>query len=161
MPIRTGSEFDFEVCNNRIYPMAAQLVKKYEELRHIDPDKILFVVNHKSKGISKGHRILARMRKLSPIWTELLFQIGSVSNFYMMEFFARNTEHLNESQIIAVIYHELRHIGPDGKLVSHDVQDFWNIIDGLGRHWYAEDASIPNLLDDDVSWNSLLGKAKK
>ena len=35
-------EFDFEICNSRMRPIAEALVKKYEELKHVDPSKILF-----------------------------------------------------------------------------------------------------------------------
>ncbi len=50
MAVKASSEFDYEICNNRIRPIAEALISKYEELRHIDPDKILFLVNHKSSG---------------------------------------------------------------------------------------------------------------
>ena len=52
-------EFDFEICNSRMRPLADELIKKYEELRHLDASKILFVVNHKSAG-SKKTLVLAR-----------------------------------------------------------------------------------------------------
>ena len=50
MSVKTDAEFDYEICSSRIRPIAEALIKKYDELHHIDPDKILFVVNLKSKG---------------------------------------------------------------------------------------------------------------
>ena len=44
------AEFDYEICNSRVRPLADALVKKYSELHHIDIDKILFITNHKSGG---------------------------------------------------------------------------------------------------------------
>ena len=61
----TGAEFDYEICNKKIRPIAEALIKKYRELSHIDPDKILFVVNHKSAG-SKKQMVLAKTSKISP-----------------------------------------------------------------------------------------------
>ena len=42
MTEKGGPEFDYEICNSRIRPIAEALIAKYDELRHIDPDKILW-----------------------------------------------------------------------------------------------------------------------
>lgn len=109
MSIKGNAEFDYEICNSRIKPIAEALIKKFDELAHIDPDKILFVVNHKSAG-SKKQMVLAKTSKISPKWTELLYQLGSVSFFYMMEFYAKTTAAMDESQMVALVYRELRRI---------------------------------------------------
>ena len=118
----TGAEFDYEICNKRIRPIAEALIKKYRELSHIDPDKILFVVNHKSSG-SKKQMILAKTSKISPKWTEILYQLGACSYFYMVEFYAKTTASMDESQMVALVYRELRRIGPEGELLIPDVHD--------------------------------------
>ena len=156
MPETEGSEFDYEICTKKIMPIAEALIKKYDELRHIDPTKILFLVNHKSSG-SKKRVILAKTAKISPKWTELLYQLGACSYFYTMEFYAKTTASMDENQMVALVYHELRRIGPEGELLSPDVQDWWQIIQGLGRKWFYPDNSCPNLLDDDINWKKLMG----
>ena len=80
MTEKGGPEFDYEICNSRIRPIAEALIAKYDELRHIDPDKILFLVNHKSSG-SKKQMVLARTSRISPKWTEILYQLGACSYF--------------------------------------------------------------------------------
>ena len=114
MSARTEAEFDYEICSSKIRPIAEALIKKYDELHHIDPDKILFVVNHKSSG-SKKQMTLAKTTKISPKWTELLYQLGSCSYFYMIEFYAKTTAAMDESQMVALVYRELRRIGPEGE----------------------------------------------
>ena len=84
---RTEGEFDYEIVNNKIYPIAEQLIRKYDELHHIAPDKILFVVNRKSGG-GKKQITLAKTSKISPKWTEILYQLGACPYFYIIEFYA-------------------------------------------------------------------------
>lgn len=153
---RTEAEYDFEIINRKIRPIAERLIRKYDELRHIDPDKILFIVNHKSAG-SKKQPTLAKTSKISPKWTEILYQLGSCSYFYMIEFYAKTTSSMDESQIVALVYRELRRIGPEGDLLSPDVAEWYQVLMGLGRKWFYPDSTCPNLLDDNVDWKKLMG----
>ena len=76
--MEASHEFDFEICNSRVRPIADELIKKYDELRHIDLSKILFVVNHKSAG-SKKRVVLARTGRVPDKWRDVLFQLGACS----------------------------------------------------------------------------------
>ena len=67
------------------------------------------------------------------------------------------TAAMDESQMVALVYHELRRIGPEGEILAPDVHDWWQLIQGLGRKWFYPDTSCPNLLDDDVNWKKLMG----
>lgn len=153
---RTEGEFDYEIVNNKIYPIAEQLIRKYDELHHIAPDKILFVVNRKSGG-GKKQITLAKTSKISPKWTEILYQLGACPYFYIIEFYAKTTSAMDESQLVALVYRELRRIGPEGDLLAPDVADWYQLLMGLGRKWFYPDASCPNLLDDNVDWKRLMG----
>jgi hypothetical protein len=154
----SDAEFDYEICNKRMKPLAEALIKKFDELHHIDPDKILFVVNHRSAG-SRKRVVLAHTTRISPKWTELMFQLSNnkKSYFYMIEFYARTTAAMDESQMIALLYSELRRIGPEGEMLIPDVHDWWQLIMGLGRKWFYPDVTCPNLLDDGVNWKKLMG----
>lgn len=151
-----SAEFDYEICNGKIKPIAEALIRKYPELRHIDPEKILFVVNHKNAG-SKKQMVLAKTSKISPQWTELLHQIADVSYFYKIEFYEKTTSMMDEAQMVALVYRELRRIGPEGEILIPDVHDWWQILMGLGRKWFYPDNTCPNLLDDNVDWKKLMG----
>ena len=154
--MESSHEFDYEICNSRIRPIADGLVKKYEELRHIDVEKILFLVNHKSAG-SKKRIVLARTARVPEKWRDVLFQLGACSYFYIVEFFGKTTSCLDENQMTALVYRELRRIGPEGQIITPDIHDWWQVLMGLGRHWFYPDSTCPNLLDDSVDWKKLMG----
>ncbi|MDR0648308.1 MAG: hypothetical protein LBF92_03100 [Synergistaceae bacterium] len=156
--MEASHEFDFEICNSRVRPIADELIKKYDELRHIDLSKILFVVNHKSAG-SKKRVVLARTGRVPDKWRDVLFQLGACSYFYLVEFYGKTTASLDENQMTALIYRELRRIGPEGQINPPDIHDWWQVLIGLGPHWFYPDAVIPNLLDDSVDWKKLMGNS--
>lgn len=156
MSARTEAEYDYEIVNKKIRPIAERLIKKYGELNHIDPSRILFVVNHKSTG-SKKQMTLAKTSKIPPKWIEMLYQLGSCSYFYIIEFYAKTTAAMDESQIVALVYRELRRIGSEGDLLSPDVAEWYQVLIGLGRKWFYPDVTCPNLLDDNVDWKKLMG----
>lgn len=154
--MENNHEFDYEICNSRLRPLADELVKKYEELRHVDVDKILFVVNHKSGG-SKKRVILARTRKVPDKWRDLFFQLGACSYAYIIEIFEKTTASFDENQIVALLYREMRMIAPEGGIVTPDTNDWWQVLMGLGRHWFYPDSTCPNLLDKNIDWTKLMG----
>ncbi|MDR1516244.1 MAG: hypothetical protein LBS45_11170 [Synergistaceae bacterium] len=156
--MEASHEFDFEICNNRVMPIADDLIKKYDELRHIDVSKILFVVNHKSSG-GKKRVVLARTARVPEKWRDVLFQLGACSYFYVIEFYEKTTSCLDENQMKALIYRELRRIGPEGQIYAPDIHDWWQVLIGLGPHWFYPDAVIPDLLDDNVDWKKLMGNS--
>ncbi|WP_455611414.1 putative metallopeptidase [Cloacibacillus porcorum] len=120
--MESSHEFDYEICNKRIRPVADELIKKYQELRHIDVDKILFFVNHRGGG-SKKRIVLARTRCMPDKWRDLFFQLGACSYFYCIEFIGKTTACLDENQMTALVYRELRMIDPEGNIVAPDTND--------------------------------------
>lgn len=149
-------EFDFEIVNSKMRPIADGLIKKYDELHHIDLEKILFVVNHKSAG-SKKRVVLANTTRIPTKWGDVLYQLGAVRYEFMIEFYAKTTSVLDQNQMIALVYSELRRIGPEGEIIAPDTHDWWQLLNGLGRHWFYPDASCTNLLDENVTWKKLMG----
>lgn len=156
MQMESSHEFDFEIVNSKVRVIADELIKKYEELHHIDVGKILFIVNHKSAG-SKKSITLARTSRLPDKWRDILYQLGAASYEYVIEFYGKTTSMLDEAQMIALIYSELRRIGPEGKILTPDTLGWWQVLRGVGRHWFYPDSTCPNLLDDTVNWKLLMG----
>ena len=146
------AEFDFEICSSRMRPIAEALVKKYSELHHIDIDKVLFIKNHKGKSE------LAKTYTVPPKWVDILYQLGACSYFYVVEIYAKSTAAMDESQITALIYRELSKIGPEGQILSPDVNEWYKVLMGLGRKWYYPENTCPNLLDEGVDWKKLMGQ---
>ena len=148
----------YEICSSRIKPLAEALIRKYDELRHIEVDRILFLLNRRSAG-SKKRVILAKTAKVPPKWQEILYQLGAMDFAYIMEFYEKTTSVLDENQMVALVYRELRRIGREGDVAPPDVHEWYNVLMGLGRHWFYPDHTCPNLLGDDVDWRKLMGSA--
>ena len=153
-----STEGAYEICSSRIKPLAEALIRKYDELRHIEVDRILFLLNRRSAG-SKKRVILAKTAKVPPNWQEILYQLGAMDFAFVMEFYEKTTSVLDENQMVALVYRELRRIGREGDVAPPDVHEWYNVLMGLGRHWFYPDHTCPNLLGDDVDWRKLMGSA--
>ena len=153
----TAAEFDYEICNERMRPIAEALISKYRELQHIQADKILFVLNYKNSG-NKRQMVLAKTSRISPKWTEILYQLGSYSYFHTIEIYAKTTASMDENQKIALLYRELRRIGPEGEILVPYVHDWWQVLMGLGRNWFYPEQPCPNLLDEGIDWKKLMAQ---
>ena len=90
-------------------------------------------------------------------WREVLYQLGAVEYDFLMEFYEKTTAVLDENQMIALVYRELRRIGRNGDVAPPDVNEWYNVLMGLGRRWFYPDATCPNLLSDDIDWRRLMG----
>lgn len=73
-----------------------------------------------------------------------------------MEFFKQNLQDASKQQIIAVVYHELRHISRDGEIVAHEIEDWDIMYNKLGHDWMSKYQDIPDLLDPLVEWDNIL-----
>jgi hypothetical protein len=149
------------VIREQFRPIAEQLVNKYPELRHIQTERILFVADTTGTGKIKDKRKKAQIGAMPVKWTEILHQITRQWFTWMMEFFTMNCSGLRHEQYVALVYHELRHIGLDGKPCCHDVEDWQEMIDALGLNWSSlreEGAEFPDLLDPGVDWDRLMGQ---
>lgn len=149
------------VIREQFRPIAEALVQKYPELKHIQVERILFVADTTGTGKNKDKRKKAQLGPMPAKWTEILHQVTGQWFTWMMEFFTMNCSGLRHEQYVALIYHELRHIGIDGKPCAHDVEDWQEMIDALGLDWSAqkeEGAEFPDLLDPGVDWDRLMGQ---
>lgn len=57
---------------------------------------------------------------------------------FVITFYEPNVAMLNDEQIEILMWHELRHIGVGEKgfkVVPHEIEDFFSIIDKHGAHW--------------------------
>lgn len=153
-------EFTGKFLINESYrPIAAALIKKYPELNHIAADSILFVEDTESVKKNKGQTVFAQISTIPEKWSDIVYQTSGQPFEYLLEIFKINTAMMSREQIIALIYHELRHIGKDGKLVDHEISDWVNMIEKLGADWNSTKGYIPDLLDEEVDWESIEGPA--
>ncbi len=144
---------------NYIYrPIAVKLIKKFEEIGHIKPNKILFIEDmewEKPDSTKPKRHWQARISKTNK-------QFADMSGYeYILETRNYFIERMDRAQIIALIYHELRHIDQWGDLQPHDIEDWDNMIATLGKDWATTKAEIENLIDDDIIWRELEPRAKQ
>lgn len=135
---------------NLIYrPICWKLVSKFEELKYIKPDKILFLedINWTPTGGKKSW--IARIKATNK-------ELYSVTGYeYIIETREYYTEKMSKEQIVALMYHELRHIDSDGTLKDHDVEDWSNMVATLGKNWAETETNIADILDDEFLWDEL------
>jgi predicted metallopeptidase len=115
--------------------IAQRLIKKFRELGYISVDEILFLSEKRLQP-----NALARCYNLSnhPIgyFTDKMFCIV---------FYESLMHYMSEEQRILLMFHELKHIGRNGKMNEHSVQDFREILD-IDTHWSDRGVKVPNLL---------------
>ncbi|WFD09756.1 putative metallopeptidase [Tepidibacter hydrothermalis] len=146
-----GKFGDKHWIKNYLYgPLAKRLIEKFDEIRHIKSEKILFIEDTEwEPGISKQPWI-ARIKKANK-------ELESITGYeYVMEIRGYYTDKMSKSQVIALIYHELRHIHQDGTLIKHNIEDWSNMVATLGKDWATTMEAIENILDDDfIGWDDL------
>lgn len=143
------------VINEAYRPIAEALTNKFRELRHIPVKSILFVDNEDGSGKSMDRIKNAQIGKVPDKWQEIIYQVSGRTFQYFMEFFKKNIRNMSREQIIALVYHELRHIGFDGDIKHHDIEDWSEMIHGLGLNWSSTKTIIPDLLAEGIDWSNI------
>ncbi len=137
-------------------PIAEKLIEKFTEIRHINPHKILFIEDTDwEEKKTTGRTWMARTKIANKEFTDM------TGYDYIIEFREFYTERMQKEQIVALVYHELRHIGTDGKLVKHDIEDWENMVATLGVDWATTLGDIPDLIDELDEWDELNSAAKQ
>lgn len=139
--------YDYKIINNLMTGPAKALVSKYDELRHIDPDKIIFLENNSSRDRKNK---LAKISKISQKWKEILWQKGAPAYRYIIEFYCKTYRELSDEQKTALLYRELRRISTEGDILEPDISDWYDLIKKLGPKWSELYSSCPDLLEEDL-----------
>ena len=158
----TGGEY---LINEAYRPIADQLKEKFEELEHVPVDSILFIDRQEKKQKHANKIVCAQVSKIPTRFQDIIYQLTGQNFTFMIEVFKANTSYMTRAQIVALLYHEMRHIqlvvtddGADIKIVGHDIEDWAQMIEKLGANWNAAKRQIPNLLDDAITdWDSIEG----
>jgi len=159
-------EYGGEYLINEAYrPIAEQLKEKFEELQYVPVKSMLFIDRQETKQKHANKIVCAQVSKIPNRFQDIIYQLTGKNFTYMIEVFKANTAHMNRAQIVALLYHEMRHIqlvvtenGADLKLVGHDVEDWAQMIERLGADWNTAKRQIPDLLDDSITdWDSIEG----
>lgn len=141
--------------NDAYRPIAEALTKKYDEIGHVKVNEILFIDNTTGTGTTLDKRKNAQIGKIPGKWREILTQMTGRNFYYFMELYKHNIFEMSREQITTLIYHELRHIDIDGDLRHHDIEEWAEVAERLGVEWMNPHRAIPDLLDDEVDWDSI------
>jgi predicted metallopeptidase len=158
-------EFNGKYKINEDYrPIAEALKEKFKELEYVPVKNILFVENTEDSRKKNNSIVYAQISKMPGKFEDIIYQVTQKRFEYMLEIFKENTILMSREQIIALIYHELKHIqlvqskdGPKIDIVRHEVEDWLNMVEKLGLNWASTRGSIPNILDEDIKWESIEG----
>jgi len=117
--------------------IADELIPDFHE--HLFEMNVRYIFESKH-SVSKGRVRLAHMRKVSGLNAYLaqaheLEEMGGgrppapvAPSFFLMVVAHDTWMQLTGSQRIALVDHELKHIGADGELVGHDIEEFADVV---------------------------------
>jgi hypothetical protein len=143
--------------NDFYRPIAEALTRKFGEIGHVIPNSILFLDDTTGSGKTLNDRKIAQVGVIPGRWREIIRQLTGRTFEYCMIFYKKNIHDFSKEQIVATVYHELRHIGRDGNLVHHNVEDWAEMIAHLGPAWNTTYNAIPDLLDPEIiDWDSII-----
>jgi len=126
--------------------LALRIIKAYPEaLGHIEIDRVAFYLEITGTPARCGRRVAGgACFKVRPPFRETLALAGSKVE-WIVAFFSAETEGKSDEWLAVLMLHELMHIGPDGKLVEHDIEDFSTVLHTAGIDW-AEDRNVPDII---------------
>lgn len=139
------------IKNYQYRPIARKLIEKFEEIEHIRSEEILFIEDTDWKPKESDKRPWqARISKANK-------QLAAMTGYgYVLETRRYFIETMSKEQIIALIYHELRHIDKEGDIIKHDVEEWINLLATLGTGWNSRKTKIIDILELE-EWEKLPG----
>jgi predicted metallopeptidase len=127
--------------DEKLRNLADRIIKAYpEHFDHIELERVYFCteVNGKPSGAC------AVCHKVNKLTRDLLIHVGYEYDF-LIAFFSEATDGKSEKWLQILMFHELLHIGPSGKLVDHDIEEFLEVIEMAGSRWQA-DKNLPDIV---------------
>ena len=134
------------IMNYKYETIARALILKFPEFGHLleSEVKFLFIEDTDYTDPENGkYQWKARIKKCSSDF------VAATGYNYIIETRRWFISQMKMEQVIAVIYHELRHIALDGTLMHHDIEDWSNMVATLGKNWTDKRAEIINILSDE------------
>lgn len=127
--------------------IAAEVIDAIEELNFIKEleIKIGYVKSFEAKT-NKGGIVMADCQLVTPVYQCF------VPYDFIITVYEPNVIELTPNQMKALLWHELRHVGINEvtlaltyRVVPHEVEDFYSIIDRLGMRWSEPGTDIEDI----------------
>jgi len=127
-----------------IEAIAEKLIEERTELDHIEVAgwQIDYLYSDWERKVN-GNPILADIRKVTGIMKHYC------DYDFIITVYEPNIMDFPEEKLPIVVFHELLHIGTDGKLIDHDIKDFRLILEEYGLNWQTDDLPITGGDDDE------------
>jgi hypothetical protein len=129
--------------------IAERLIEAYpDELGHINPDLVLFYHERSYKKDPGG--AAARCRKLPGIVRQALADAGKPVH-WIIEFYSFCTQEKGPKWLQLLMYHELKHIGWDDRIIEHDIMEFVAVLARGGIDWYnTSESDLPDIVSERI-----------
>lgn len=126
-----------------IKELAEKIIELKEDLFHVRDYEVGFLYCDTEKKLA-GSIVFADCTK-----TNALLKYYSGFDF-IITLYEPNIIDLTDEQLQVLLYHELLHIGIDGKLRQHTVQDFHQILYEHGLDWIEDGRSLEPIIGGDT-----------
>ena len=149
--VTVTEEMEFEQ-NAKMRQIAERVTRAYPEVfGHIDVSRIAFLYELTGKPAKYGRNRTAAGVCIKPksVFRDLLLMHGA-EYWYIIAFFGEACEGRSLEWLQLLMYHELRHIGEDGKLVEHEIEGFLDEFDLAGTRW-GYDQDLPDIVRKKIS----------
>lgn len=144
--VQITDAMEFEV-NREMRKIAERVTRAYPEVfGHIDISRVAFLYELTGKPATYGRNRTAAGVCIKPksVFRDLLLMHGAEYD-YIVVFFSEACEGRSVEWLQLLMYHELRHIGEDGKLVEHEIEGFLDEFDLAGTRW-GFDENLPDIV---------------
>lgn len=126
---------------------AERVTRAYPDVfGHIELDRVAFMyeLTGKPAKYGRGRTAAGVCIKAKSVFRDLLFLHGAEYE-WIIAFFSAECEGRSLEWRQLLMYHELKHIGYDGKLVEHEIEGFLDEFDLAGTRWGYDD-NLPDIV---------------
>ncbi len=109
-------------------------------LFHIDLDRVGFYYEETCEDTDH----IAECLRVNEPWRSVLADAGVFWD-WLVVVYGRHAEGKSAEWLKIVLYHELRHIGIDGKVAKHTTEDFADILEDFGIRWTDDKEALPDI----------------
>ncbi len=142
---------------NEVYRLIADALKKKfpEELVYTPVARTLFIDIKEGRPVVKGRTKYSEIGKIPERWSQVITQLANKRFDYFLALYRENIEEMSQAQVVAEIYSQLRRVDSEGNIVDPEIIEWSEVLRGLGPGWRETKSQIPDILDENIDWDSI------